>query len=153
MIAVQKSSPHRTLLYRVSMWSFILLYPVIASIYAFSPPLLGIAAFILIDALEKEDYEHILMALIYMLNIDVNFSMPMFLSIFSMLLIYTIVYPKLTPIHKCRICVGVIVVIVFNLLYLEMVLLYSYIFKEEIFEMGALLIAYFIFDLMMVFTL
>jgi len=143
----------RSFLYRLFMWSFVLLYPTIASIYAFSPPLLGIVAFILIDALEKSDYEYTLMALVYMLNIDVNFSMPMFLSIFSMLLIYTIVYPKLNVFYHCKMCVAAIVVTIFNLLYMEMILLYSYIFKENILDMDALLIAYFIFDLMMVFVL
>jgi hypothetical protein len=150
---IQPKDTKRSFIFRLMMWSFVLFYPTIASIYSFSPPLLGIAAFILIDSIEKHDYEYIFMALVYMLNIDVNFSMPMFLSIFSMLLIYTLVYPKLNIFYHCKLCVAAIVVVIFNLLYLEMVLLYSYIFKESILDMDALLIAYFVFDLMMVFVL
>ena len=56
IITHQKSQ--RSFLYRLFIWTFVLLYPTIASIYAFSPPLLGIAAFIFIDAMEKEDYEY-----------------------------------------------------------------------------------------------
>jgi len=152
-MSILPQKTRRKFIYRLTVWSFVLLYPAIASIYAFSPPLLGIAAFILIDALEKDDYEFTLLAIVYMLNIDVNFSLPMFLSIFSMLVIYTIVYPKLNPLYHCKICVASIIVILFNLLYLEMILLYSYVFKEFIFDVDALLIAYFIFDLMMVLTL
>ncbi|MBN2825940.1 MAG: hypothetical protein JXQ76_11485 [Campylobacterales bacterium] len=151
--SISKKRSKRSFLNSLILWTFILLYPIIASIYAFSPPLLGLAAFILIDSIEKEDYETILMSLVYMINIDVNFSMPMFLSIFSTLLVYTLIYPKLNVFSHCKICIALIVVVIFNLLYLEMVLLYSYIFQEFILDLDALLIAYFIFDLMMVFTL
>jgi len=140
----------RGLLYRLFIWSFVLLYPTIASIYAFSPPLLGIASFILIEALEKKDIEHIFMVLVYLLNIDVNFSMPLFLSLLATLLIYTLVYPRLNVFLHCKICVAGLIVVIFNLLYLEMVLIYSYVFKELILEIDALLVAYFVFDLMMV---
>lgn len=152
MIITHKKS-QRNFLYRLFIWTFVLLYPTIASIYAFSPPLLGIAAFIFIDAMEKEDYEYMLITLVYMLNIDVNFSMPMFLSIFSMLLIYTLIYPRLNVFSHCKMCVAAIIVVIFNLLYMEMILLYSYVFKEFILDMDAVLIAYFLFDLMMVFIL
>jgi hypothetical protein len=50
-------------------------------------------------------------------------------------------------------CVALIVVAIFNLLYLEMILLYSYIFQEFILDLDRLLFAYFVFDLLMVFAL
>ncbi|KIM13255.1 MAG: hypothetical protein KU38_00930 [Sulfurovum sp. FS08-3] len=153
MKSISQNRPKRSALNSLVLWCFIVLYPIIASIYAFSPPLLGIAAFVLIDSIEKGERESLFMVLVYMLNIDVNFSMPMFLSIFSTLLIYTLIFPKLSVFNHCKLCVALIVVAIFNLLYLEMILLYSYIFQEFILDLDGLLFAYFVFDLLMVFAL
>ena len=134
----------------VYLWIFIIFYPMIFTLYNFSPPLLGIASYLLLDAFERRDKLFILLALLYMLNIDIHFSMPMFLGILTTLFLYIVIYPKLLVINHCKVCIASIIVILFNLLYLELILLYGYIFQIEIVEVDAVLFVYLIFDFVMV---
>ena len=134
----------------VYLWIFIIFYPMIFTLYNFSPPLLGIASYLLLDAFERRDNMFISLAIVYMLNIDINFSMPMFLGILTTLFLYIVIYPKLLVINHCKMCVAFIIVILFNLIYLELTLLYGYIFKVEIVEIDSVLLVYLIFDFVMV---
>jgi len=134
----------------IYLWIFVIFYPMIFTLYNFSPPLLGIASYILLDAFERRDNMFISIAIVYMLNIDINFSMPMFLGVLTTLFIYIVIYPKLLIINHCKICVASIIVILFNLLYLELTLLYGYIFQIDIIGIDTVLFVYLIFDFVMV---
>ncbi|SHO81044.1 hypothetical protein MNB_SV-15-201 [hydrothermal vent metagenome] len=135
----------------IYLWIFVIFYPIIFTLYNFSPPLLGIASYILLDAFEREDKMFISLGIIYMLNIDINFSMPMFLGILTTLFLYIVIYPKLLIINHCKMCLASIIVILFNLIYLELILLYGYIFQIDIIEIDSVLLVYLIFDFAMVF--
>jgi len=134
----------------IYLWVFVIFYPMIFTLYNFSPPLLGIASYLLLDAFERRDNMFISLAIVYMLNIDINFSLPMFLGILTTLFLYIVIYPKLLIINHCKICIASIIVILFNLLYLELTLLYGYIFQVDIVEVDSVLFVYLIFDFVMV---
>ncbi len=147
MDRVDRKKRNRAIVY---LWIFIIFYPMIFTLYNFSPPLLGIASYLLLDAFERRDNMFIALAIVYMLNIDINFSMPMFLDILTTLFLYIVIYPKLLVINHCKMCVASIIVILFNLIYLELTLLYGYIFQVEIVEIDSVLFVYLIFDFVMV---
>ncbi len=133
------------------IWGFIIFYPIIASIYGFSPPLLGAMAYFAIQGFERKKFIVIFAIFIYMLNLDINLSLPLFLSIFTTIFIYIILYPKIKILNNCKVCIAIIVIVLFNLVYIEMFMLYSFVFQSYMLDLDIILIAYLIFDLILVF--
>jgi hypothetical protein len=133
------------------IWGFIIFYPIIASIYGFSPPLLGAMSYFMIQGFERKKIIVIFSVAIYMINIDINLSLPLFLSIFTTLFIYLVLYPKIKILNNCKVCIAVIVIVLFNLVYIEMLMLYSFVFQSYMLDLDIILIAYLIFDLILVF--
>lgn len=137
----------------IIVWGFIVFYPIIASIYGFSPPLLGAMAYFLIQGFERKKIPVIFAVVIYMINIDINLSLPLFLSIFTTLFIYIILYPKIKILNNCKVCIATIIIVLFNLVYIEMLMLYSFVFQSYMLDLDIILIAYLIFDLILVFII
>ena len=62
---------------------FIFFYPMLISIYVFLPLLIGAMGYMLVQGLEREKPSFILLAIIYMVNLEVNLSLPIFLIYLS----------------------------------------------------------------------
>jgi len=83
---------HNTLL-SLAILFFILFFPMLISIYVFLPLFIGTMSYILLQGLEKHKPTYIFIAIIFLLNLEINLSLPLFLSIITAFIFYVTLYP------------------------------------------------------------
>ena len=132
---------------------FISFYPMLISIYVFLPLFIGAMSYILIEGLDRPKPLYTLLALLYMINLEVNLSLPLFLIVIITLLFYVIVYPYLRHFRKCRICRPLLSVILLDLIYLGALFAYDFIFQTQTIVLDSILLYSLIVDMLIVVIL
>lgn len=133
--------------------AFIFFYPMLISIYVFLPLLIGAIGYMLVQGLDRGRFSFILLAIIYMLNLEVNLSLPIFLIIISTLLFYVIVYPYFTHFRRCKICKPLLSVLFLDLIYLGCLFTYDFIFQTQSIILDKILLYSLIVDMLVVVIL
>ena len=138
-------------------WSFaaifIFFYPMLISIYVFLPLLIGAMGYMLVQGLEREKSSFILLAIAYMVNIEVNLSLPIFLTLISSLLFYVLIYPYFIYFRKCKICKPLLSVLFLDLMYLGCLFFYDFIFQTQSIVLDEILLYTLIVDMLVVVIL
>ena len=129
---------------------FIFFYPILASYYYYIPPLIAIAAILAIRGYEKDDKFMLMSALIYLFNVEVNFSLPMFSTIAVLAFYFFMLLPKLRFYTTCTICLRLLTVIVYNLLLILFLISYDYLFYTYSLGLDLKLLYNIMFELMAV---
>jgi hypothetical protein len=132
---------------------FIVFYPMLISIYVFLPLLIGFMGYVFILGVERPRLIYILITLVYLINLDVNLSLPLFLSIVAVILFYVTIYPSLHILKKCKICIPLISVVLIDLLYFILLIGYDFIFDESSIVVDQLLLYSLVVDIILVFLL
>jgi hypothetical protein len=132
---------------------FTFFYPMLISIYVFLPLLVGAMGYTLVQGLERGKTFFILLAIVYMLNLEVNLSLPVFLIIISTLLFYVIIYPYLKHFRKCQICRPLLSVVVLDFMYLGCLFSYDFIFQTQSIVLDEILVYSLIVDMLVVVIL
>ncbi len=78
---------HKTL-FLIATVFFILFYPMLISIYVFLPLFIGAMSYILIQGLERKKSLFLFISVIYLMNLEVNLTLPLFLTIISSFIFY-----------------------------------------------------------------
>lgn len=143
----------RTPIFWISMIIFILFYPMLISIYVFLPLLIGGMSYILVEGIESEKTSYILLAMIYILNLEINLSLPMFLIFIISLLFYVIIYPYLRHFRHCQVCRPLISVFFLDIIYLGSLFFYDFIFQVETIVLDKILLYSLIVDMLVVVIL
>lgn len=110
---------------------FVLFYPMFISIYVFLPLFIGVMGYVLILGIERRKPFYILVSLLYLINLDINLSLPIFLVSIAILFVYLLFYPYFTHFRSCKVCTPVLTVFTIDLVYLGFLLLYDFIFQTE----------------------
>ena len=137
----------------LSIIAFIVFYPMLISIYVFLPLLIGVMGYIMILGIEKGKLHYIIFALIYFINLEVNLSLPLFLSTISTLLMYVFFYHNLTHFRSCQICKPILSVLLLDFLYLGCILSYDFIFQTSSIVLDTILLYSLIVDVLVVVIL
>lgn len=132
---------------------FIFFYPMLISIYVFLPLLIGAMGYMLVQGLERERAPFILLAIVYMVNLEVNLSLPIFLTVISSLLFYLLVYPSLKHFRRCTICRALLSVLFLDLMYLGCLFSYDFIFQTQSIILDEILLYTLIVDMLVVVIL
>lgn len=132
---------------------FILLYPMLISIYVFLPLLIGAMGYLLVYGLDKGKISFVLLAIIYMLNVEINLSLPLFLILISTLLFYVLVYPYLKYFRKCQVCRPLLSVLFLDIIYLMCLFSYDFIFQTKSIVLDEILLYSLIVDMLVVVIL
>jgi len=136
---------------RLLVWIFVILfvifYPMFISIYVFLPLFIGIAGYVFIRGVESGKMFYIVLSLLYLLNLDVNLSLPFFLDLIAILFVYALIYPKFRHFRTCKVCGPFLTVLMIDLVYLGTVLLYDFVFQTENIVLDDILFYPLIFDL------
>jgi len=132
---------------------FIFFYPMLISIYVFLPLLIGAMGYMMVQGLEREKSSFILLAIVYMLNLEVNLTLPIFLSVISTLLFYVLVYPPLKHFRKCQICRPLLSVLFLDIMYLGCLFSYDFIFQTQSIILDEILLYSLIVDMLVVVIL
>jgi hypothetical protein len=151
------SEKHMSPLWTTLLWimvvSFVIFYPMLISIYVFLPLMVGLMGYVLILGIDKSRMSYVLVSLVYLVNLEVNLSLPLFLSVLTVILFYITIYPHLHILKKCKICIPLLSVIFIDLMYFIMLLGYDMIFGESSIVIDQLLFYSLIADMLMVFLL
>lgn len=115
--------------------------------------MIGFMGYLFILGIENSKTSYILIALAYLINLEVNLSLPLFLTILTIIFFFTAIYPILLILKSCKICIATLSVLFIDLLYFIMLLGYDFIFDESSIVVDQLLLYSLFVDMLMVFTL
>ena len=132
---------------------FVLFYPMLVSIYVFLPLTIGIIGYIMILGIEERRFYYILISILYFINLEVNLSLPFFLNIISVLIIYAMFYHNLGHFKKCQICKPIILVVLIDFIYLGILISYDFIFQTISVKLDYILLYSLIVDMLVVIIL
>ena len=133
--------------------SFIIFYPMLISIYVFLPLMIGFMGYVMILGIDRPRTSYIFIGLVYLINLEANLSLPIFLSVLTIIFFYITIYPHLYVLKKCKVCIPLLSVIFIDLLYFIMLLGYDFIFGESSIVIDQLLLYSLVVDILMVFLL
>ncbi|WP_241497500.1 hypothetical protein [Sulfurovum riftiae] len=145
------------LMMRLFFWflitAFILFYPMLISFYVFLPLFVGVMGYIFIEGIDKGKWVNILLSLVYFVNLEVNLSLPFFLILISVLIVYMLFYSTLTHLKKCKVCIPLLTVLLIDVVYLGMLLAYDFIFGTSSIVLDTILLYSLVVDLLVVVVL
>jgi hypothetical protein len=101
----------------------VIVYPMLISIYVTLPLFIGFAGLMLVLGIEKDRYWQIALVIIYMINLEINLSLPLLLIPISVVLFMFLVKPRLSFLKMCPVCIRIVTVIMINVIYF--ILLYG----------------------------
>ena len=126
---------------------FVLFYPMLISIHVFFPLLIGYMGYVLIEGISKNSQPHMIFAVIYLLNLDFNLSLPMTLSIVSALLVYIFIYTSNEIFLNCRLCQIIFNIVSIDIVYILLINIYDFIFETNSIDMDILLLYSLLIDI------
>jgi len=133
--------------------AFTIFYPMLISIYVFLPLLVGVMGYILMLGIERNRLSFIVIPLLYFLNLEVNLSLPYFLTLIPALMIYVLFFRHLSYFRKCVICRPILSIILIDLLYLGLLLSFDFIFSTQSIVLDNILLYSLLVDLLVVVLL
>lgn len=144
---------HRSMHFPI-IWIFVILfivfYPMLISIYVFFPLFIGVMGYILMQSIDKGKVSYILMSIFYLINLEINLSLPFSLTIISILLVYMIFYHYLKFFRMCRVCKPVFSVLLIDAVYLGSLLFYDFVFQSNSIVLDNILLYSLIVDTLVV---
>jgi len=143
---------HKTFFW-IAVVFFILFYPMLISIYVFLPLLIGAMSYVLILGLDKEKSLSLPIAIIYLINLEVNLSLPLFLTIISSFLFYVTLYPSLKHFRKCKVCKPLLSVVLLDIFYLGALFMFDFIFQTQSIVLDTILLYSLVVDMLIVVLL
>ena len=132
---------------KVLLILFILFYPFLVSMYPMLPPFIGLAGYIIIYNLDKNPI-YALSGFFYLLNLELNSSLPLFLSAFMIMMIYIFLYSSLKLLIRCRVCLLFALMILIDFSYYMGLFLYDFVFNTSSVVGDILLVYYIVIDIL-----
>ena len=129
---------------------FVLLYPMLISIYVFLPLCIGAMGYLLVYGIDKNKPLVVLIAIVYALNLEINLSLPLFMIVISVLLFTIFIYPYLKHFGRCNICQPLLSVLFIDGMYLACLFSYDFIFQTQSIVLDKILLYSLIVDMLIV---
>ena len=152
MNSYQKKTYHR-----VFFWFFFSLfvcfYPMIISIYVFFPLFIGVMGYLFIYGVENKQPIYVLWAFVYMVNLELNLSLPIFLMITSSLLFYLLFYFLVLKLEICKVCKALLSVVLLDFIYLGLLFGFDFVFQTQSIILDKLLLYSLFLDMLVVVVL
>ncbi|CAA6811850.1 MAG: Unknown protein [uncultured Sulfurovum sp.] len=136
-----------SIIHKVSLILFVIVYPLFVSMYTMFPPLIGLVGYVLIINLEKEK-AYAFAPLFYLLNLDLNLSLPLLLSTFVIMLIYFFIYIPLKRLVRCKVCLLFAIIVIIDFLYYISLFMYDFMFNTTTVLADMLLVYYIVIDIL-----
>jgi hypothetical protein len=149
----KKSQKKHYLPFLIGVLLFVIFYPMLISIYVFLPLFIGSMSYILILGIEKEKTSYIIFSSLYLINLEVNLSLPLFLTIISSFIFYVTLFLYLQHFRQCKLCKPLISVVILDLFYLGALFAFDFIFQVQSIELDIILLYTLIVDMLIVVLL
>jgi hypothetical protein len=146
----QVTKVEHKILFMIAIIFFVLFYPMLISIYVFLPLFIGAMSYVLILGLDKEKSFSLPLAIIYLINLEVNLSLPLFLTIISAFIFYVTLYPSLKHFRRCKICKPLLSVIILDFFYLGALFAFDFIFQTQSIVLDNILLYSLVVDMLIV---
>jgi hypothetical protein len=146
----QVAKVEHKILFMIAIIFFVLFYPMLISIYVFLPLFIGAMSYVLILGLDKEKSFSLPLAIIYLINLEVNLSLPLFLTIISAFIFYVTLYPSLKHFRRCKICKPLLSVIILDFFYLGALFAFDFIFQTQSIVLDNILLYSLVVDMLIV---
>ncbi len=147
---------HRSMHFPI-IWIFVILfiifYPMLISIYVFFPLFIGVMGYILMQSIDKGKVSYIVMSIFYLINLEINLSLPFSLTIISILLVYMLFYHYLKFFRMCRVCKPIFSILLIDAIYLGSLLFYDFVFQSNSIMLDSILLYSLIVDILVVVIL
>jgi len=151
MVGIKNREERKLVVFFVAV--FVLFYPMLISIYVFLPLCIGAMSYILIEGLEKEKSGYILLSVVYLINLEVNLSLPLFLTIISAFFFFITLHNSLRHFRRCKFCKALFSVVFLDLFYLFALFSFDFIFQTHSIELDIILVYSLIVDMLLVVLL
>lgn len=130
------------------LWlAIVIIYPMLISIYVTLPLFVGFSGLMLIIGVDEEKYMYILFSLVYMLNLEINLSLPIFLLPISVMVFYILFKEKLNFLKLCTSCISIVTVILINLIYFSLLFFYDFVTGQSSIDYDSFLLFSIIYDI------
>ena len=137
-------------------WVFILFivgfYPMLVSIYPLLPPLIGIVGLVIIHNMDK-NIVYPLSGMLYLVNLDLNLTLPFMLSIFSVIFIKIFIYHSAKLMIRCKVCLTLFIILLVDAFYYISLFLYDIILDTKTIVGDPILTYYILSDFIIGFLL
>ena len=122
-------------------------YPALVSIYSMLPPLIGLVGYIIIVNIDRNKL-YALAGMVYLLNLELNLTLPMLLSIFVVIMTYIFLYSTLKLLIRCKVCLLFTMIVIIDTSYYLTLFLYDAMFQTTTVVGDMMLIYYIIVDIL-----
>ena len=136
-----------TLFQKIFLLSFVVFYPFLVSIYTMLPPLIGLVGYIIISNLDK-NVIYSWGGFLYLVNLELNSSLPLLLSFFIIIVVYALFYSTLKLLIRCRVCFLFALMVIIDASYYLGLFLYDIIFNTSSVIADMLLVYYIVVDIL-----
>ncbi|KIM07372.1 MAG: hypothetical protein KU29_06985 [Sulfurovum sp. FS06-10] len=143
----QKEQKKLSFLQWTSLVSLVAFYPILVSIYTMLPPLIGLVGYIVVTNMDKNRI-YALAGMLYLVNLDLNLTLPLLLSVFMVVMVQVLIYPRLKRLIYCQVCLFLILIVVIDFLYYFSLFIYDFIFNSSTIIADVMLIFYIVVDVM-----
>ena len=127
-------------------------YPMLVSIYPLLPPLIGIAGLVIIYNTDK-NIVYPLSGMLYLVNLDLNLTLPFLLSIFSAIFIKIFIYSPAKLMIRCRVCLNLFIILLVDAFYYIGLFLYDIVLDSKTIVADPILTYYILSDFIIGFLL
>lgn len=138
----------------VALWIMLILlavfYPIFISLYVVLPSFIGLAGYWMISGIRDDNLMPIFISSLYLINLDVNTSVPIFSGIISVLLCYLFILPRFRVIANCQICTSTIMVLSIYIIYFAVAYIFDFTFELDIVHISLLILISMILDILLV---
>jgi len=129
---------------------FIILYPILISIHVYLPLFIGLSGYLMILGFEGRGVKFVWLPLFYLLNLESNLSLPLLLTLLSVLTFYLTLFNKVNFFKRCWVCIGLFSVILIDLYYFAFLMVYDFVFDTTSIVVNSLLMYSLVLDLIFV---
>ncbi|HHD81492.1 MAG TPA: hypothetical protein ENK99_07910 [Campylobacterales bacterium] len=137
-------------------WVFIIFivgfYPMLVSIYPLLPPFIGIAGLFIIYTMDK-NIVYPLSGMLYLVNLDLNLTLPFLLSIFTVIFIKIFIYSPAKLMIRCKVCLTLFLILLVDAFYYINLFLYDIILDSKTIIADPILSYYILSDFIIGFFL
>jgi hypothetical protein len=141
------------MIFGIVLMIFVILYPMLVSIYVFLPLFIGFSGWMILRGVEGAGLMYVVIPLVYLINLEINLSLPLFLTLAAALSYYLFLYPSILFLKRCSRCVAILSVVLIDLIYLGLLVVYDFIFETGSIDINYLLLYSLVMDILAVVIL
>ena len=113
------------MIFGIVLMIFVILYPMLVSIYVFLPLFIGFSGWMILRGVEGAGLMYVVIPLVYLINLEINLSLPLMMVVLATLVYYLTLYERVMILKRCKFCVAILSVILIDGYYYGALMVYD----------------------------